>query len=311
MKKFVPILIIWMIGLSFISIAQENDAQYIIGSSENIAMNPVFSPDGKYFAFTNAGYVGLYVYDFADKSITLLSEEVAAGYGFRWSADSKSILSRVARYENNRRYNSLKIFDIRNGSWVRISDESVSMPFLPEWNAENDKILLPHRDGIEIFESGKEPLVLENNSPVTVYSLYDRIIVRNTKSSEENIIVPFEGEQYLNVILSPDRTKIVFEVYGGNLFAMNTDGSGLTDLGTGYNPHWFSDSENIVYMITEDDGHKYTASDIYRININGTEKINLTNTSEIIELNPSISPDGKRLLYESWNDGAIYLMNLN
>jgi Tol biopolymer transport system component len=40
-------------------------------------------------------------------------------------------------------------------------------------------------------------------------------------------------------------------------------------------------------------------------------KRNLTNTEDEIELNPSISPDGRTIVFESYLNGSIYLMNLD
>ncbi len=273
-------------------------------------MNPVYSPDGTKIAFTKSGYQGLYIYNFADGSISQLSEEFSAGYAFKWSSDSKSILSRVTRYDGPRGYSSLKIFDVGSATAIQISDETTSMPYLPEWIPGNDKVLLPQKDGVKIFESGKEQSFLERQSAVVVYSTYDKIFVEDIAKSEIKTLEPLEGKKYLNVSASPDGSKIAFEVYGGNLFIMNIDGTNLIDLDVGYNPKWSADSKSLVYMITEDDGHTYTASDIFIINTDGTNKRNLTNTNDSIEMNPSISPDGKTIVYEAFDDGSIYLKNI-
>ena len=91
---------------------------------------------------------------------------------------------------------------------------------------------------------------------------------------------------------------------------MNIDGTNLTDLGKGNRPRWSFDGRKIIYMITKDDGHTFTASDIYSINTDGTEKKNLTNTDDLIELNPCFAPDGKSFVFDVYNDGSIYLMNI-
>lgn len=310
MKNVFLLITIFLLISIFIN-AQPNNSVFLTGSTEQPALNPVFSPDGKYIAFTKAGFRGLYVYNRESKQITQLSNELAAGFAFKWSSDSKSILSRVARYEDRIRYNSLKIYHVENGKSVQLSEESTGMQFLPEWIPGNDRVVLPGKDDIKIFQTDKELFLSENEKKLVVYSLHNKIVVIDFSTSTENVLMPFPGKEYLNVVLSPDKQKIAFEVYGGNLFIMNIDGSGITDLGKGYNPKWSADSEHIVYMITEDDGHNFTSSDIFIINIDGSDKTNLTNTGNIIELNPSLSPDGKLLVFESYNDGGIYLMNLD
>jgi Tol biopolymer transport system component len=311
MKKFILLATMFFLALQFTMQAQSIDATPLVGGDEEIAMNPVFSPDGKMIAFTTTGFNGLFVYNLETNEVRQLSEEISAGYGFKWSSDSKSILSRVARYDGPRRFNSLKIFNVESGETEQISEELTNMPYLPEWIPGNDRVILPQKDGIKIFQTGKEPFFLENESSIVVYSLHNKIVVKNTETSSEKVIEPLPGKQYLNVSLSPDKSKIVFEEYGGNMFVVNIDGTNLTDLGIGYNPQWLYDNQHIIYMITEDDGHKYTASDIFMISINDLSRRNLTNTTEVIELNPSVSPNGKTLAYESFTDGAIYLMNLD
>lgn len=310
MKKNVFLLILLFSIPQFVIQAQDNNPRWLTGSLDDITMNPVFSPDGSKIAFTKSGYVGLYIFNLSDGSISQISDEPAAGYGYKWSSDSKNILSRVTRYEGPRGYVSLKIFDVATGKSVQVTDETTNMPYLPQWSASNDKVLLPQKEGIKIFQSGKEPAILERQNEVVVYTNYDKIIVENISNAEVNTIEPIKGEKYLNVIASPDGSKIAFEVYGGNLYVMNSNGTNLIDLDVGYNPVWTPDSKSLVYMITEDDGHTYTASDIFMINTDGTNKRNLTNTDDSIEMNPSISPDGKTIAYEVFDEGAIYLLNI-
>ncbi len=310
MKKIVFILFILFLSQPTLLLAQDNNSVWLTGSLDDISMNPVYSPDGTKIAFTKTDYQGLYIYNFTDGSISQLSDEISAGYAFKWSSDSKSILSRVARYDGPRRYNSIKIFDVNTGTSLQISEETRNMHYLPQWSSGNDKVLLPQKDGLRVFQSGKEQSIMERQNAVVVYTTYDKIIVEDIASSVVRTLEPLEGKKYLNVTASPDGSKIAFEVYGGNLFVMNIEGTDLIDLDTGYNPKWSADSKSLVYMITEDDGHTFNASDIFIISADGTNKRNLTNTNDSTEMNPSISPDGKTIVYDAFDDGSIYLKNI-
>lgn len=311
MKKIITVMLAGLFSLTASLLAQNTSRIWLTGDVEDVSMNPVFSPDGNYIAYTKEGYHGIYLYNLNSNTYFQLTDEPTAGFGFKWSSDSQYILARVARYSELRRFNSVKIFDVRSGIAIQLSEESLNMPYLPEWIPGNDKVLIPNIDGIELVASGIEPLNLENENHMAVYSLYNQIVVLDLANMSESILKPIEGKEYLNMTVSPDRSKIAFEEYGGNMFVINVDGSGLIDLGTGYHPRWLSDGKKIVYMISEDDGHSFTASDIYIINSDGSGKRNITNSKDIIELNPSISPDGKKLVYSSYYDGAIYLMNLD
>lgn len=306
MKKY---LMIFSILLSSLISAQTNYQLLIQGSLEDIVMNPVYSPDGSSIAYTKSGYNGIWIYDLQSKSTTQLTDESAAGFGFKWSADSKSILTRVAKYEEMKRYNAVKIFDIETGESKQLSDYKTMMPYLPVWADGDSKVYLPIKSNDELLISAKE----KNNqigSSIVAFEKNNKVVVKDFSNNAEQIFEPINEAQYINLSLSPDAAKIVFEVMGGNMFVMNIDGTNLNDLGIGNRPRWSFDSSKIIYMIAEDDGHDYTSSDIYIINADGTQKRNLTNTSDLMEMNPCFAPDGKSIVFDLVNDGSIYLMNI-
>ena len=39
-------------------------------------------------------------------------------------------------------------------------------------------------------------------------------------------------------------------------------------------------------------------------------ELNITSTDGIIEMSPCFSPDGKSIVFENYNEGSIYLMNI-
>lgn len=306
MKKY---LMIFSILLSSLISAQTNYQLLIQGSLEDIVMNPVYSPNGSSIAYSKSSYNGIWIYDLQSKSNTQLTDESAAGFGFKWSADSKSILTRVAKYEEMKRYNAVKIFDIETGESKQLSDYKTMMPYLPVWADGDSKVYLPIKGNDELLISAKE----KNNqigSSIVAFEKNNKVVVKDLSSNSEQIFEPIKDAQYINLSLSPNAAKIVFEVMGGNMFVMNIDGTNLTDLGIGNRPRWSFDSSKIIFMIAEDDGHDYISSDVYIINIDGTQKRNLTNTSDLMEMNPCFAPDGKSIVFDVVNDGSIYLMNI-
>jgi DNA-binding beta-propeller fold protein YncE len=183
------------------------------------------------------------------------------------------------------------------------------MPSLPEWADGESKVYLPLKGNDEVYISGVEKNSIITNDLIA-FEKNNKINVLDFISNSESNLEPIKDAQYINLSLSPDKMKMVFEVMGGNMFVVNTDGSNLIDLGKGNRPKWSSDGKKITYMITEDNGHEFTSSDIYIINADGTGKVNVTNTESVIEMSPSFSPDSKSIVFENYNDGSIYLMNI-
>ena len=297
------------ITFSMLTSAQSNFQLLIQGTPEDALMNPTYSPDGLKIAYTKSGYQGIWILNLQSKTTKQITDEAAAGFGYKWSADSKSILSRVAKYEDLKRFNAVKVFNIQIGESKQLSDYKTMMPYLPEWADGDSKVYLPLKGSDEVYVSGIQKSSIITNYLIT-FEKNNKITVLDFINNSESSLVPIKDEQYINLSLSPDKLKMVFEVMGGNMFVVNTDGSNLIDLGKGNRPKWSSDSKKIIYMIAEDNGHEFTASDIYTINADGTGRANITSTDGIIEMSPSFSPDGRSIVFENYNEGSIYLMNI-
>lgn len=283
----------------------------LIKSSEYSFQNPVWSPDGESIAFTSARYQGLFVADASGDNVRQITDE-SAGFGFSWSADSESILTRVSEYENRRRNHAIKIFHANGQEPTQVTEYRANMPAVPTWADFDEKVVLIANDKVEAFDSGKEtPLRLKQSESQSFYVLKTNEIAKGKipENSTENIS-PFDDATYLNLQVSPDGQKLAFEVYGGNLYVMNIDGSNLVDLGNANRPRWSPDSQYIVASVSVDDGHNYQSSDVYALNINGAERINLTPDSDLIAMNPSWSPDGTKIAFDTANEGAIYVINV-
>jgi len=284
----------------------------IISDAQKGFMAPAWSPDGSKIAFTSQKYVGIWILYLQDNSIKQITDETAAGFHLQWSNDSKTILTRVARYENMYRYNAVKTFDVASGKANLLTDYRAMMPGLPEFTPGNDKVFLYGINKLEMFNSGLQPVLNKklNVSNMIVYADENKIAVQDLSNNQLYSFEPVKGKRILNLQLSPDGSKAAFEIYGGDMYVININGTGLTNLGVGYRPKWSPDSQYIVYMLTKDDGEAIVSSDIYYIKIDGTEKTNLTNTNDTIEMNPDWSPDGKKIAFDLTNENAIYTIEI-
>ena len=285
----------------------------IDGDADYFFTRPLWSPDGSLIAFTNSNYEGLWVANSDGSEKRLLTDEPAAGFGFEWSSDSKAIVTRVAKFEGKYRYNAIKVFDLEKNEVKLLTEYRTFMPGLPHWAGADEKVYMFGKNELEIFETGKKATVLqkESASDLIYFLKNDHIAVGNIVTAEYNVFEPIKGWRYINPVISPDKTKIAFEVMGGNLYVMNIDGSVLVDLGEGHRPQWASDSQHLVYMKTEDDGHQYLSADIYTIKIDGSGKVRLTSTDDKLEMNPSWSPDGQKIAFDVMDEGAIYVIKLS
>lgn len=312
-KVFCFLLLLFTMSASLVNAGwkTKQEPRKLAGGEGQYFMNPRWSPDGTKLAFTETRYRGLWVMNADGTGLRQVSEEEAAGFGFEWSSDSQALLTRVAKFENNRRYNAVKIFDLPSNTSKQLTDYRTFMPGLPHWSPANDKVYIFNREQLEVFESGKPALAaVATQSAAAIHFMKDgRIALGNLATLQYQTHAPVAESEYLNLVLSPDRSKVAFEVKGGNLHVMNIDGSGLADLGPGNRAQWSPRSDYLVYMIAGDDGHQFLAADLYLIKYDGAEKTKLTNTEEVLEMNPSWGA-GDRIAFDVMDEGEIYVIEL-
>lgn len=314
-SKSIAFTLVVALLLSFQAHAQLSvigEPEVLISSETEDFMKPVWSPDGEFIAFTAPRNIGLWVINVEDRSTSQITDE-NAGFGFEWSQDSQSILARVSSYEDRRRKHAITIYNVDSKEATRITDFRNEMPALPKWANADQNIVLITDTKTESFDSGRPALsgaLKQVNQQFYVLksgSLASGKIPENATSD----ISPFDDAQYLNLELSPDGTKLAFEVYGGNLYVMNIDGSGLKDLGRANRPKWSPDGTYVVAMIATDDGHTYQSSDIYAIGVENDARINLTASTDLVATNPSWSPNGSKIAFDSPQTGNIYLLSIS
>jgi Tol biopolymer transport system component len=310
MKYQIIFLLLVLQITSFSVIRSQSKYEKLISNEDSGCISPAWSPDGQMIAFTSANYKGIWVINVENKDVKQITGEASAGFGFQWSDDSRAILTRVAKFEGMKRYNAVKLFNVQTGESNQLTEYKTMMPGLPAFIPGDEKVFMYGRNNLEVFNSGLSPNVYKRSSLSSkiVYLKNDKIAVEDLSSKNVEIYEPVKGERVLNLEVSPDRNFVVFEIIGGDMYVMRTDGTGLVDLGKGNRPKWSPDSREVVYIITKDDGYQILASDIYTVRIDGTGKKNVTNTDDKIEMDPDWSPDGKKIAFDIPNEGAIYIM---
>ena len=291
---------------------------------------PRFSPDGKQIAYTQLGFSGLYVINSDGTQGRRLTDRLGAGVGYQWSADGTRILTRATRLVNNHpsgapRVHSLEVISVADGRVERIGDEQVEMR-LPAWRYDakgRASVTL----GKGVIRPAKE-IVLKDFVPATGKTRAKaRSLSGSVSTVGENYSVSFDTDnEHLWVIdadgnrtsiydgyaflpaLSPDGRRVAFCDEKSQVRVINLDGSGLRTVGDGFSPAWANDSQLIVQRTT-DDGHDYTSGDLYLLNLDGSAKA-LTNSADRIELDPSVSPDGKRIVFSDYKSGQIYTADI-
>ena len=312
MRFLVVLIIVILCATTFAGVGIKGKPYHLVGNEAEVRMNPVWSPDGTMIAFTSSNFIGLWITDSEAKNIRQISDELSAGYGFQWASDAKAIAYKVSKYDGFRRFNALKIYTLDNGSSRQLTDYMLRFSGFPHWDRRNQNILFPEKNSVKVFSTGRKVSKLGNDDTQNriCFLQSNKIHVYDPETKQMNMIEPFKDSRYLDATFSPDRKYIAFQVVGGHMFIIGSDGNDVVDLGPGHRPRWSPDGNRLVYMICEDDGYQFTRSDLYVINKDGTEKQRLTYSDDAFEMNPDWSPAGNAIAYDRLDTGAIYVLEL-
>lgn len=254
-----------------------SEPQLLIKSSLGL-MAPTWSLDGSQIAVTGDNFVGIWVAQADGSNLHQVSEAAGAGYQMRW-VNNQEILCTPYTIENQKRMTRIERVNVTTGKAQEVA---------PATHNLKRSTIAGATDVLQIMLD--EP----QNVTSKVAGLSD-----------------YAGYWVINPALSPDGTKIAFQIVTKGLFVCDADGSNLVSLGKGSHATWLPDSRNLMMTLIADDGHRFIGSDIYCVNVDSGNAINITPNTDIIPVTIAVSPDGTKLALDNDIDGAIYIINLN
>lgn len=252
------------------------EPRLLIKSAQSL-MAPVWSPDGSKIAVTGDNFIGIWVANADGSNLNQVSEALGAGYKMNWQ-DAQTIVSTPYTVENGLRM-------------VRIENVNVETAEISE--------VAPAQRG---FRPSK---VMKNVNLLRIMCDQPAEATRLIPSLEQ-----YAGKMVLNPALSPDGKKIAFQIVSYGLFVCDVDGANLKSFGKGAYPSWAPNSRDLMFARIQDNGERFTASDLFSVNTEtGVEK-NLTPNSDVIPITLSVSPDGSKVAFDNDVDGNIYVVDL-
>jgi Tol biopolymer transport system component len=284
--------------------------------------HPKISHDGTRITYRllGAGDGGLWVVNMDGNGLKKLTNDIPDGegtYDFGWSPDDRYIFyvernDWVAGVEPVP--SSLKVVEVETGTTkilFRAPNRNVGIKS-PQYISQKE-IAFILRDEVNLSNSAVK--VIDVNFPEIIpppkrLTLYVWGVKGGTKEEpiQKSVIVAVNTDGVVKEI-APDEVRSVPSVssdgkklgyaYINGIVIMEADGSNpktITTVGGGF--PIFSPRDNIfAYYKTRDDGHKLLESDIYIMNVDGTEEKKLTESGNKLAMEPSWSPDGKKIVF--------------
>jgi Tol biopolymer transport system component len=281
----------------------------LIATPNDCFMQAKWSPDGTKIAFSGARYNSIWLSDSNGTILKKVTDDSNAGYGFSWSADGQTLLARPARLDNHHRYNYIKLYGVETAEVMVLQEETTALKQLPVWVEGDSKVAMVVGTEVKMIASGKPVLKSVSGNFKEAILFNGTLVAGNAKADVS--FSQFKDRIIFNQRTSPSGEKVVFQVNGLGLFVANSDGTQLKNIGQGEQASWMPDEKYVVVTLVEDDGEVITKGNLYAVDVETGHYSPLMESSQWIALNPSVSPDGAKLLFDNPKDGALYLLNLS
>jgi serine/threonine-protein kinase len=255
---------------------------------------PDWSPDGSRIAFASDhdGDYEIYVMNADGSGRAQLTDNTTPDLDPSWSPDGRRIVFQSERdssqsgFEVGACLTVIRVSQARGERYPRMCSAPsgrASQPFGPQ-STDNPKVV-------------RSPLSVQLPSSFDIY-------IMNADGSEQTRLTDDPGYE-LCPAWSPNGKYIAFlgnQNGAAGIYLVKPDGSGQTLLAeNGVCPAWSPDSRQIAFV---------GADDIYVMNADGSNQINLTN-NPAFDYGPTWSPDGSQIAFWSKRDdnSEIYVMN--
>jgi Tol biopolymer transport system component len=221
---------------------------YLTDPAELAASDPAWSPDGAKIAYAALGdptvsgirHTDLFVIDANGGNRRRLTNTTGADERMpAWSRDGSRIAF-MAGYP----YGSLDVIDADGGNRVRLIGPTPAFGWditsNPDWSPAEDKI------AFQLYEIGY--FCDEPEDPTECFPTPGSPDINVIQAEGSGLTALTESGFAFQPSWSPDGNSILFALGGGQLFAMNSDGTGLSPIGNarGGGPVWSPDGTKIA-----------------------------------------------------------------
>lgn len=262
--------------------------------------NPSWSPDGSKITFVSDrdGNNEIYVMNSDGSGQRRLTDYPGYDSSPSWSPDGKEIMFTRSVLSHSEVY----IMNSNGSSPISLTNDLPDDAVNPRWSPDGRKIVFV-------------------DSPIGSGGLDDAIYVMNADGTGKTLVTRPVFFLTPNPSWSPDGQKIAFErmSFGErdathDIYVINSDGTNLTRLtktpipggssvlNADRNPTWSPDGTKIAFESNRDGN-----GEVYVMNPDGTEQINVSNNSTSEDGSPVWSPDGTKLVF--LRNGIVYVAN--
>jgi hypothetical protein len=260
--------------------------------------HPKLDNSGNLMLLTSENYKGLQFYNLKTRELKLITEGDGAGYSPFVSGDGGTILFTLNEFIQNRLFSKLMTYHVPTGVTDQVApaarDLSILFHTRDQMVYRADGQMKTARIGQGTSVTSGEMAVGIENRKLMVY-----------KTGQTQRLDPLGNESYIWPSVSPDGKRILAYAMGKGAFICDPEGKLINELGNIEAPVW-ADNDYIAGMVTKDDGHQITASEIVMLNIRTGKKMTIS-PEGVISMYPSVSLPNNKMAFQSV-EGDVYIL---
>lgn len=282
-----------------VSVSSEN---ILLDDTKNQFYFPRYSPGGKIIFVSGANYKGIWSYNLKDKKLFKLTDEEKAGYEYASSSDGKTIYFIGAKFLDDIRRYDFTLQAVNTGSGTKTKLITTRSRLSDLKLIDDSTLSLFYNDSLVFFSTAEKKFRPQPEQDFRIIKIFGNKLFVYTNAGKKEL-TPF-GED--NIIYSDQthKSNYLFYVSGNGLYKYTAAGEFMF-IGDFQNAKYSPDGKMIAYTAEESDGLQTTGSDIFAAVIDKRiRSYKLTETKNINEENPSWSPDGKSIIFNT-PDGKI------
>lgn len=235
--------------------------------------HPQISPDGTKVLVTKKGYKGIYIINLEKgETVEEISRDPKVGFRMKWLENGLINYTKNVKQSNKSFKKQYLTYDLNS--------KSTNSSYISESKRSSESL--------EIINNMRERIVQATNG-------------------EKTWTIVGEPGVYYELLLSPDSSKVLVHKNDGRMYVYAVDGSGLIScIGHGICKSWSPDGNYVLYFLSEDDGYRTIASELYIGSVDGKNNWKITNTNDKIEKWPHWSSKNNTIVYKDIESGLIY-----
>jgi len=221
-----------------------------------------------------------------------------------WSLDGTAVSF------SGERYRGLYSVPAAGGTATVVASEHAVSGFRHRWIDADDgpAILCPARGrkpAVQVVVAMAElrELVVAPIEPV--FARDDALFVRGPDGEQP---LSDGQDRFFDEILSPTGEHVAAVGLRNGIHVFDAATGELVAVAEGTHPAWTPDGRWVLFEWTVDDGYRVLVSDLWALSVEDGRAFPLTATSDVLEGQPSVSPDGTAVAYVA--DGAVHRARL-